>query len=36
VPLIWGFTAGVLSWLLDLGGWARPWDAGRTMELERQ
>nr|WP_277605516.1 CoA pyrophosphatase [Glycomyces sp. L485] len=35
VPLIWGFTAGVLSWLLDLGGWARPWNTGRTMELER-
>jgi 8-oxo-dGTP pyrophosphatase MutT (NUDIX family) len=35
VPLIWGFTAGVLSWLLDLGGWARPWDAERLMELER-
>jgi 8-oxo-dGTP pyrophosphatase MutT (NUDIX family) len=34
VPLIWGFTAGVLSWLLDLGGWARPWDTGRTMKLE--
>jgi 8-oxo-dGTP pyrophosphatase MutT (NUDIX family) len=35
VPLIWGFTAGVLSWLLDLGGWTLPWDTGRTMELER-
>lgn len=35
VPLIWGFTAGVLSWLLDLGGWARPWDTGRTMELDK-
>jgi 8-oxo-dGTP pyrophosphatase MutT (NUDIX family) len=34
VPLIWGFTAGVLSWLLDLGGWSRPWDRGRTMKLE--
>ncbi|RRR99814.1 CoA pyrophosphatase [Glycomyces terrestris] len=34
VPLIWGFTAGVLSWLLDLGGWSRPWDRGRMMELE--
>ncbi|WP_051703861.1 CoA pyrophosphatase [Glycomyces sp. NRRL B-16210] len=34
VPLIWGFTAGVLSWLLELGGWSRPWDSGRTMELE--
>ncbi|SDL38789.1 NUDIX domain-containing protein [Glycomyces sambucus] len=36
VPLIWGFTAGVLSWLLDLGGWSRPWDRGRAMELERR
>ncbi|GAA1685010.1 CoA pyrophosphatase [Glycomyces endophyticus] len=36
VPLIWGFTAGVLSWLLDLGGWSRPWDRSRTMELERR
>jgi 8-oxo-dGTP pyrophosphatase MutT (NUDIX family) len=35
VPLIWGFTAGVLSWLLDLGGWARPWNTKRMMELER-
>ncbi len=25
--LVWGFTAGVLSALLDMGGWARPWDA---------
>lgn len=24
--LIWGFTGIVLSVLLDLGGWARPWD----------
>ncbi|HEX6498826.1 MAG TPA: CoA pyrophosphatase [Micromonosporaceae bacterium] len=23
--LVWGFTAGVLSALLDMGGWARPW-----------
>jgi 8-oxo-dGTP pyrophosphatase MutT (NUDIX family) len=23
--LVWGFTAGVLSGLLDLAGWARPW-----------
>lgn len=34
VPLIWGFTAGVLSWLLDLGGWSRPWNTGRMMELD--
>lgn len=25
--LIWGFTAGVLSRILEMGGWARPWDA---------
>jgi hypothetical protein len=23
--LVWGFTAGVLSALLDLAGWSRPW-----------
>jgi 8-oxo-dGTP pyrophosphatase MutT (NUDIX family) len=23
--LVWGFTAGVLSGLLDLAGWTRPW-----------
>lgn len=34
VPLIWGFTAGVLSWLLDLGHWARPWNTGRMMRLD--
>jgi 8-oxo-dGTP pyrophosphatase MutT (NUDIX family) len=31
--LIWGFTAGVLSTLLELGGWARPWPDGRVEEL---
>jgi 8-oxo-dGTP pyrophosphatase MutT (NUDIX family) len=24
--LVWGFTAGVLSTLLEMGGWSRPWD----------
>jgi 8-oxo-dGTP pyrophosphatase MutT (NUDIX family) len=24
--LVWGFTAGVLDWLLTLAGWAVPWD----------
>jgi 8-oxo-dGTP pyrophosphatase MutT (NUDIX family) len=24
--VIWGFTAGILSVLLDMGGWTRPWD----------
>jgi hypothetical protein len=23
--LVWGFTAGVLSTLVDLAGWSRPW-----------
>jgi 8-oxo-dGTP pyrophosphatase MutT (NUDIX family) len=31
--LIWGFTAGVLSTLLDLGGWAREWSTDRIEEL---
>ncbi len=25
--LVWGFTAGVLDALLEMGGWARPWAA---------
>jgi len=32
--LVWGFTGGILSALLDLGGWARPWDAGRIHDLD--
>ncbi len=31
--LVWGFTAGVISTLLDIGGWARPWQPGRIVEL---
>ncbi|TDC37789.1 CoA pyrophosphatase [Micromonospora sp. 15K316] len=31
--LVWGFTAGVLSTLLDLGGWSRPWSPGRLVDL---
>jgi 8-oxo-dGTP pyrophosphatase MutT (NUDIX family) len=31
--LIWGFTAMVMDRLLDLGGWAVPWDAARITEL---
>ena len=31
--LVWGFTAGVLSTLLELAGWARPWPDGRVAEL---
>jgi 8-oxo-dGTP pyrophosphatase MutT (NUDIX family) len=32
--LVWGFTGGLLSALLDLGGWVRPWDESRVMDLE--
>jgi 8-oxo-dGTP pyrophosphatase MutT (NUDIX family) len=32
--LVWGFTGGLLSALLDLGGWAQPWDTTRALELE--
>ncbi|MEW1584219.1 CoA pyrophosphatase [Micromonospora vinacea] len=31
--LVWGFTAGVLATLLEMGGWARPWSPGRVVEL---
>jgi 8-oxo-dGTP pyrophosphatase MutT (NUDIX family) len=30
---IWGFTAGVLTWLLTLAGLERPWDAGSTRPI---
>jgi 8-oxo-dGTP pyrophosphatase MutT (NUDIX family) len=33
--LVWGFTAGVLSTLLELGGWARPWPTDRVEELPK-
>lgn len=31
--LVWGFTAGVISALLDLGGWSKPWDTSRVETL---
>jgi 8-oxo-dGTP pyrophosphatase MutT (NUDIX family) len=31
--LVWGFTAGLLDRLLDVGGWSRPWDTTRVEEL---
>lgn len=30
---IWGFTAHLLSWVLELGGWARPWDDTRLLDV---
>ncbi len=32
--LVWGFTAGLLSALLNLGGWERPWDTTRVHDLD--
>lgn len=32
--LIWGFTAGVLTGLLRVGGWERPWDRDRVLSLD--
>lgn len=31
--LVWGFTAGLLSGVLDLGGWSREWDPSRIVDL---
>lgn len=31
--VVWGFTAGLLSMLLDLGGWSGPWDRSDVREL---
>jgi 8-oxo-dGTP pyrophosphatase MutT (NUDIX family) len=31
--LVWGFTAGVLAALLEMGGWARPWSPDRIVDL---
>ncbi|MDQ0378687.1 NUDIX hydrolase [Amycolatopsis thermophila] len=31
---VWGFTAGLLTVLLDLGGWAREWDRGDVRDLD--
>lgn len=30
---VWGFTAHLLSWVLDLGGWSQPWDAKRLIDV---
>lgn len=31
--LVWGFTAALVSMLLTLGGWERPWDTRRIEDL---
>ncbi len=32
--VVWGFTAGLLAMLLELGGWAQPWDETDVRDLE--
>ena len=32
--IVWGFTGGLLSSVLHLGGWERPWDASRVHDLD--
>jgi len=32
--VVWGFTGGLLSALLHLGGWERPWDSGEVRDLD--
>ena len=31
--LVWGFTGGLLSRLMDETGWARPWDTDRFVDV---
>ena len=32
--LVWGFTGHVISAMLDVAGWAQPWDTGDVRELD--
>jgi hypothetical protein len=32
--LVWGFTGQVISAVLDVAGWARPWDTTDIRELD--
>jgi 8-oxo-dGTP pyrophosphatase MutT (NUDIX family) len=32
--LVWGFTGQVISAMLDVAGWATPWDNTRVLELD--
>ena len=31
--MVWGFTAGLLSRLLEVGGWSVPWNSGDVRDL---
>ena len=32
--LVWGFTGQVISAMLDVAGWAKPWDTSDVRELD--
>jgi 8-oxo-dGTP pyrophosphatase MutT (NUDIX family) len=32
--LVWGFTGQVISAMLDVAGWAQPWDTANVLELD--
>ena len=32
--VVWGFTGGLISTMLDLAGWEQPWDQKRIIPLE--
>jgi hypothetical protein len=32
--LVWGFTGQVISAVLDVAGWAQPWDTNDLRELD--
>jgi hypothetical protein len=32
--LVWGFTGQVISAMLDVAGWAQPWNTGDVRELD--
>jgi hypothetical protein len=32
--LVWGFTGQVISALLDVAGWAQPWDTTHERALD--
>ncbi|MEU5989956.1 CoA pyrophosphatase [Spirillospora sp. NPDC047418] len=34
--LVWGFTAALLTSVLDAGGWNAPWDTSRVEDLPRE
>jgi 8-oxo-dGTP pyrophosphatase MutT (NUDIX family) len=33
--VVWGYTGEILAALLRLGGWERPWDASRPVDLDQ-